>query len=188
MGFFSDLKDKFVSLTPFGGGKKSNKSTVELQYDKAMSLFENANGEEAIDILEGIADIGINDQAYKQLGLDALKVLSEFFETGAYSNSKTNKDLNKAAAYLEKYTNLSNDADMTYKAAKMYLEAQNFSKAISLFEKAANSGVKSAYMNLGSIYENGLCRVDEYGNKSEFVVPIDLDRAMAWYKQLSDLY
>ncbi len=187
MGFFSDLKDKFASLTPFGGGKKSNKSTVELQYDKAMSLFENANGEEAIDILEGIADIGINDQSYKQLGLDALKVLSEFFETGTYSNSKTDKDLNKAAAYLEKYTNLSNDADMTYKAAKMYLEAQNFSKAISLFEKAANSGVKSAYMNLGSIYENGLCRVDEYGNKSEFVVPIDLDRAMAWYKQLSDL-
>ena len=33
------------------------------------------NGQEAVEILEGIADIGINDQAYKQLGLDALKVL-----------------------------------------------------------------------------------------------------------------
>ena len=185
MGFFSNLKDKFSSLT--GGGKESNKSTVELQYDKAMSLFENANGTDAIEILEGIADIGINEQMYKQFGLDALKVLSEFFEKGEYSNSKTDKDLNKAASYLEKYTNLSNDAEMIYKAGKMYLEAQNFSKAVSLFEKAANAGVKSAYMNLGSIYENGLCRIDEYGNKSEFIIPIDLDRAMAWYKQLADL-
>ena len=69
----------------------------------------------------------------------------------------------------------------------MYLEAQNFSKAITFFEKATAAGVKSAYMNLGSIYENGLCKVDEYGNKSEFVVPVDLDRAMAWYKQLADM-
>ena len=185
MGFFSNLKDKFSSLT--GGGKKSNKSTVELQYDKAMSLFENANGNEAIEILEGIADIGINEQTYKQFGLDALKVLSEFYENGEYSNTKTEKDLNKAASYLEKYTNLSNDAEMIYKAGKMYLEAQNFSKAVTLFEKAANAGVKSAYMNLGSIYENGLSRIDEYGNKSEFIIPVDLDRAMAWYKQLADL-
>ena len=185
MGFFSNLKEKVAST--FGGGKKSNKSNVELQYDKAMSLFDNANGAEAIEILEGISDSGFNDQQYKQLGLDALKVLSEFFENGEYSNSKIDKDINKAASYLEKYTNLSNDSEMVYKAAKMYLEAQNFTKAISLFEKAANAGVKSAYMNLGSIYENGLCRIDEYGNKSEFVVPVDLDRAMAWYKQLSDL-
>ena len=124
---------------------------------------------------------------YKQFGLDALKVLSEFYEKGEYSNTKTEKDLNKAASYLEKYTNLSNDSEMIYKAGKMYLEAQNFSKAVSLFENAANAGVKSAYMNLGSIYENGLCRIDEYGNKSEFIIPVDLDRAMSWYKQLADL-
>ena len=61
MGFFSSLKDKFSAIA--GGGKKSNKSTVELQYDKAMSLFENANGADAIEILEGIADIGINEPA-----------------------------------------------------------------------------------------------------------------------------
>ena len=158
-----------------------------MQYDKAMSLMENANGNEAVEILEGIADIGFNDQNYKSIGLDALNVLSEFFETGRYSNAKTDKDLNKAASYLEKYANLSNDPETVYKTAKMYLEAQNFSKAISLFEKSTQLGVKSAYMNLGSIYENGLSKVDEYGNKSEFIVPIDLDRAMAWYKQLADL-
>ena len=183
MGFFSNLKEKFG----FGGGNKSNKSTVELQYDKAMNLMENANGLEAVDILEGIVDIGINEASYKQIGLDALKVLSEYYETGKYSNAKTEIDLNKAASYLEKYTNLSTEPDMVYKAAKMYLEAQNFSKAISLFEKSTKVGVKAAYMNLGSIYENGLCRVDEYGNKSEYIIPVDYERAMAWYKQLSDL-
>ena len=186
MGFFSNLKDKFSAITRFGGNK-SNKSSVELQYDKAMNLFENANGEEAVEVLEGIADIGFNDQSYKQFGLDALRVLSEFYENGRYSNARTEKDLGKCATYLEKYSNLSNDADIIYKTAKMYLEAQNFSKAISFFEKAANAGVKPAYMNLGSIFENGLSKIDEYGNKSEYVVPVDYDRAMAWYKQLADM-
>ena len=36
MGFFSNLKDKFSAITRFGGNK-SNKSSVELQYDKAMN-------------------------------------------------------------------------------------------------------------------------------------------------------
>ncbi len=186
MGFFSNLRDKFSEIANIGG-KKSNKSSVELQYDKAMSLMENANGLDAVEILEGIADIGFNDSTYKNFGLDALTVLSEFFELGHYSNAKTEKDLDKAASYLEKFSNLSNDPESIYRTAKMYLEAQNFTKAISLFEKSTQLGVKSAYMNLGSIYENGLCRVDEYGNKSDFVVPVDLDRAMAWYKQLADL-
>lgn len=185
MGFFSSLKDKISTITR--GGKNSNKSSVELQYDKAMNLLENANGIEAVEVLEGIADIGFNDQMYKQVGLDALNVLSEFYERGYYSNAKIEKDLNKSATYLEKLSNLSNDPDSIYKTARLYLEAQNFSKAITFFEKATAAGVKSAYMNLGSIYENGLCKVDEYGNKSEFVVPVDLDRAMAWYKQLADM-
>lgn len=182
MGFFDSLKSIFKFR-----GKKNKKSGVELQYDKAMNLMENANPEEAVPVLEGIADIGINDETYKQFGLDALKVLSEFYETGKYSNAKCDKDLNKAAGYLEKYTNISADPEIIYKTAKMYLEAQNFSKAISFFEKAASAGVKAAYMNLGGIYENGLCRVDEYGNKSEFIVPVDLDRAMSWYQKLADM-
>ena len=140
MGFFSNLKEK-LSFS-FGGGSKSNKSTVELQYDKAMNLMENANGAEAVDVLEGIVDIGINESTYKQFGLDALKVLSEYYELGHYSNAKTETDLNKAASYLEKYTNLSPEPEMIYKAAKMYLEAQNFSKAITLFEKSTKAWQK----------------------------------------------
>ena len=186
MGFFSNLKEHIPIIKNIGK-PKSNKSSVELQYDKAMNLMENANGTEAVEILEKIADIGIMDQQYKNLGLDALKILSGFYETGVFKNAKVERDLNKAATYLEKYTNQTNDGESTYKTAEMYLEAQNFSKAITFFEKSTQRGVKPAYMKLGSIYENGLSRIDQYGNKSEFVIPVDLDKAMSWYKKLADM-
>ena len=120
------LKDKITNI----GKKKTAKSSTELQFDKAMSLMENANGLEAVEILEKIADIGIMDESYKQLGTDCLKILGEFYETGKYSNSSTDKDLSKAAGYYEKYTNMVSDGEMIYKVAKMHLETQNFSKAI----------------------------------------------------------
>lgn len=183
MGFFGNLINKI----PIFGNKKSNKSTVELQFDKAMNLMENANGDEAVEILESISDIGINDSTYKKFGTDALLILGEFFETGKYKNATVTPDLNKAAGYYEKYTIQTNDGETIYKVAKMFLEAQNFSKAIAFFEKAANAGIKPAYMNLGNIYENGLSRVDQYGNKSENVVPVDLEKAMSWYRKLADL-
>ena len=187
MGFFSSLKERLPILSNLGGGKKSNKSSVELQYDKAMNLLENANGVGAVEVLDGITDIGMNDETYRQFGLDALNVLGELFENGRYSNARIEKDLNRAAGYYEKYAKLTNESEMILKVAKTYLDAQNFSKAITYFEKAADAGVKSAYMNLGSIYENGLSRIDEYGNKSEFVIPVDYDKAKYWYRKLSDL-
>ena len=188
MGFFSNIIEKIPILSNIGAGKrKSNKSSVELQFDKAMNLMENANGEDAVEILEKIADIGIMDQNYKNLGTESLKILGEFFETGKYKNATVEKNLNKAAAYYEKYTKLTNDGEMIYKIAKMLLEVQNFSKAITFFEKATECGIQAAYMNLGSIYENGLNRIDQYGNKSDFVIPADLDKAMMWYKKLADM-
>jgi hypothetical protein len=114
MGFFSNLRDKFSEITRFGG-KKSNKSSVELQYDKAMSLMENANGSEAVEILEGIADIGFNDQSYKTIGLDALKVLSEYFETGKYDNAKTDLvgiRVDREPTYTAKRKNITSSTDV----------------------------------------------------------------------------
>ncbi len=184
MGLFSSLKGLISNI---GGKKKSTKSSTELQFDKAMNLMENANGEEAVEILEKIADIGIMDPTYAQFGTDSLLILCEYFEKGVYKNAKTEVNLGKAANYLEKYTKQVNDGETIYKVAKMHLENQNFSKAITYFEKATEVGIKPAYMNLGSIYENGLCRIDQYGNKSEFVIPVDYDKAMMWYKRLADL-
>lgn len=186
MGKLSDFFGKIPFLSGIGGKKKSNKSNVELQYDKAINLMENGNHEEAIEILEKIVDIAIVDAQYKSFGIDALKILGELFETGKYSNCMVDVDINKACVYYEKYTKLSNDGEMIYKLAKMLLDVQNFSKAITYFEKATACGIKAAYMNLGSIYENGLNRIDQYGNKSDYVVPVDYDKAMSWYKKLAD--
>ncbi len=186
MGLFGSFLEKIPFLSNLGGKKKSTKSNVELQYDKAINQMENGNAEEAIEILEKIVDIAIVDANYKNFGMDALKILGELHETGKYSNSKIAEDKAKACQYYEKYVKLNKDGDMIYKLAKMLLEIQNFSKAITYFEKATECGIKAAYMNLGSIYENGLQRIDQYGNKSDYVVPIDYDKAMVWYKKLAD--
>ncbi len=187
MGKLSSFLGKIPFLANLGGKKKSTKSNVELQYDKAINLMENGNAEDAIEILEKIVDIAIVDANYSNFGTDSLKILGELHENGKYSNCKITADKAKACVYYEKYTKLHKDGDMIYKLAKMLLEIQNFSKAITFFEKATDCGIKAAYMNLGSIYENGLNRIDQYGNKSDFVVPVDYDKAMMWYKKLADL-
>lgn len=186
MGLFGSFLEKIPFLSNLGGKKKSTKSNVELQYDKAINQMENGNAEEAIEILEKIVDIAIVDVNYKNFGVDSLKILGELHETGKYSNSKVAVDEAKACQYYEKYVKLNKDGEMIYKLAKMLLEIQNFSKAITYFEKATECGIKAAYMNLGSIYENGLQRIDQYGNKSDYVVPVDYDKAMMWYKKLAD--
>ncbi|MDD6328720.1 MAG: sel1 repeat family protein, partial [Lachnospiraceae bacterium] len=109
------------------------------------------------------------------------------YENGKYSNCKVEVDKAKACVYYEKYININKDGEMIYKLAKMLLEIQNFSKSITYFEKATECGIKAAYMNLGSIYENGLNRVDQYGNKSDYVVPVDYEKSMLWYKRLADM-
>ena len=69
MGFFSNLKEHIPIIKNIGK-PKSNKSSTELQFDKAMNLMDNANPEEAVEILEKIADIGLMDQQYKDLGTE----------------------------------------------------------------------------------------------------------------------
>lgn len=183
MGLFGKVLEKIG----IGAKKKSTKSNVELQYDKAVNLMENGNAEDAVMILEGIADVAVMDSQYKNFGTEALGILGELYEKGKYSNCSVTVDMSKSASYYEKYVKLEKDGDMIYKLAKMFLEIQNFSKAITYFEKATDVGIKAAYMNLGGIYENGLQRVDQYGNKSDFVVPVDYDKAKAWYQKLADM-
>ena len=122
MGKLSSFFSKIPFLSGLGGKKKSAKSNVELQYDKALNLMENGNAEDAVEILEKIVDIAIMDQNYKNFGTDALKILGELYETGKYSNCIVDVNLNKATQYYEKYTNLSKDGEMIYKLAQMLLK------------------------------------------------------------------
>ncbi len=186
MGFFDGILKKIPFAAKFSK-KREPVNNVELQYNKAMNLMDNGEGTESVEILEQVVDIGIMDAQYKSYGNDALLALAEFFETGIYRNAVTEVDLNKAAKYYEKYVNQNHDGDIIYKLAKMLLEIQNFSKAIKYYEIAATEyGIKAAFMSLGSIYESGLNRIDQYGNKSDYVVPIDLEKSMSWYKKLAD--
>lgn len=187
MGFFGGIFKKIPFVAKFSK-KKEPVNNVELQFNKAMNLMDNGDSEESVTILEQVSDIGIMDPQYKNYGNDALLVLAELFEKGKYRNATVEIDLNKATKYYEKYVNQNRDGDIIYKLAKMMLEIQNFSKAIKYYEIAATDyGNKAAFMGLGSIYENGLNRVDQYGNKSDFVIPVDLEKAMVWYKKLADM-
>ena len=96
MGKLSNFFSKIPFLSGLGGKKKSAKSNVELQYDKALNLMENGNAEDAVEILEKIVDIAIMDQNYKNFGTDALKILGELYETGKYSNCIVDVDLNNS--------------------------------------------------------------------------------------------
>ena len=185
MGFLSNIIEKL----PFFGGRKQAEPTnnVEAQYKKGMELLGHGVASEAVACLESVADIGTMDAMYKTLGCDSLKTLATLYETGKFENTKVNKDLTRATKYLERYLSMLDDYDLAFKLGKMYLDIQNFSRALSCFEKATDGGVRDAFLTLGDIYENGLNRVDAYGNKSDYVVPVDLDKAKLWYKKLSDL-
>ena len=74
MGKLSSFFSKIPFLSGLGGKKKSAKSNVELQYDKAINLMENGNAEDAVEIFEKIVDIAIMDPNYKNFGTDALKI------------------------------------------------------------------------------------------------------------------
>lgn len=186
MGRFSN----FLSKIPFvrKAEKKEEQKTdnVEKQYNKAKELLEHGISEEAIKAFNQIADIGMMEPQYQQYGCEALKILGEVYETGKCQNIKTNVDRELAAKYYERYIKLVDDGNMLYKLGLLMLDIQNFSKAITYLEKAASNNVSQAYMRLGDIYEKGLNRIDENGQKSDFVIPADIEKAKSWYQKLAD--
>lgn len=186
MGRFSDFLGKipFVKKAVNGGGPK--KSNMERQHEKAMELIEHGISEEAIKYLNQIADVGLMEEEYQHYGCEALKILGEVYETGKYQQIKATVDRVEAAKYYERYIKLVEDGEMFYKLGLLMLDIQNFSKAITYLEKAAELDVRQAYMRLGDIYEQGLNRVTEDGVKSDFVVPVDVAKAKEWYQKLAD--
>lgn len=186
MGRFSNFLDKIPFVKKSSGEMAEPVNNVEKQYNKAMELIEHGISEEAIKALNQIADIGVMELQYQQYGCEALKILGEVFETGKYKQIQARVDRERAALYYERYIKLVEDGEMFYKLGLLMLDIQNFSKAITYLEKAASYNVRQAYMRLGDIYETGLNRIDEQGQKSDFVVPVDIDKAKSWYQKLAD--
>ncbi|MCM1158120.1 MAG: hypothetical protein NC300_04975 [Bacteroidales bacterium] len=186
MGRFSNFLNKIPFMRKADTPVVEQTNNVEKQYNKAMELVEHGISEEAIKALDQIADIGMMEMQYQQYGCDALKILGEVHETGKYQNIKAHVDREKAAKYYERCIKLVEDGNLLYKLGLLMLDIQNFSKAITYLEKAASYNVNQAYMRLGDIYENGLNRIDERGQKSDFIVPIDIEKAKSWYQKLAD--
>ncbi|MCM1179528.1 MAG: sel1 repeat family protein [Clostridium sp.] len=188
MGRFSNFLDKiqFKKKSTNIDMVSEQHDNMERQHDKAMELIDHGISEEAIKALNQIADIGVMEDRYQHYGCEALKILGEVYETGKYKQIKVNVDRELSIKYYERYIKLVEDGDLLYKLGLLMLDVQNFSKAITYLEKAASYDVKQAYMRLGDIYEQGLNRIDEMGQKSDFVVPIDIEKAKSWYQKLAD--
>lgn len=188
MGRFSNFLDKipFMKKNTANNMVAEQKDNMERQHDKAMELIEHGISEEAIKALNQIADIGVMEEQYQHYGCEALKILGELYETGKYKQIKAKVDRELSAKYYERYIKLVEDGDLLYKLGLLMLDIQNFSKAITYLEKATTYNVKQAFMRLGDIYEQGLNRVDANGIKSDFVVPVDIEKAKSWYQKLAD--
>lgn len=186
MGRFSNFLNKIPFIRKAETPEVEQTNNVEKQYNKAKELIEHGISEEAIKALNQIADIGMMESQYQQYGCEALKILGEVYETGKYQNIKAKVDRELAAKYYERYIKLVEDGNLLYKLGLLMLDVQNFSKAISYLEKAASYNVNQAYMRLGDIYEKGLNRIDENGQKSDFIIPADIEKAKSWYQKLAD--
>ena len=165
MGRFTNFLNKIPFMRKTAAPEVEQMNNVEKQYNKAKELIEHGISEEAIKALNQIADIGMMEVQYQQYGCEALKILGEVYETGKYQNIKAKVDRELAAKYYERYIKLVEDGNLLYKLGLLMLDVQNFSKAISYLEKAASYNVNQAFMRLGDIYEKGLNRIDENGQK-----------------------
>lgn len=186
MGRFTNFLNKIPFVRQAAKQEVEQTNNVEKQYNKAKELLEHGISEEAIKALNQIADIGLTEPQYQQYGCEALRILGEVHEIGKYDKiqAKVNREL--AAKYYERYIKLVEDPNILYKLGLLMLDIQNFSKAITYLEKAASCDVSQAYMSLGNIYEKGLQTINENGLKSDFVIPIDIDKAKSWYQKLAD--
>ena len=177
-----------MSKIPFvkQSNKKNESNNVEKKHDKAMELVEHGISFEAVKALDQLADIGTMQVEYQQYGVEALKILGQVYETGKYEKIAVKPDPEKAAKYYERYINLVEDGEMMCKLGLLMLDLQEFTSAVSYLEKAADYNVSQAYMHLGEIYEHGLNQTDAEGNKSDYVIAPDINKAKLWYKNLAD--
>lgn len=186
MGFFANLLERMPFKRQTSNPEADASRNVERKHEKAMELIDHGISIEAIKALDQIAEIGMMEPQYQQYGCEALKILGEVYETGKYKNIKTDIDRQKATKYYERYLQLVEDGGLLYKLGLLKLDAQEFETAITYLEKATTYNISQAYMRLGEIYEKGLNPVDQHGNKTDYVIRPDLDKARSWYQKLAD--
>lgn len=160
-------------------------NNVERQLNLAKSYIEKGNTLDALNTLQQVAEVGVVDEQYAEYSAQALKILGELYEKGTYSLIHVTADKDKAIGYYERYIRIQENGEIFLKIAWDAMNNQNYPKALKNFENAAANGEKAAIMKLGSIYEEGLYKVDVYGNKGDVIIPADLERSRSWYEKLA---
>lgn len=178
IGFIDNLIDS-------AGKKQKYANPAEEAVDKAVEFLNQGKAMDAINQLEEAAEIVESSEQYIYYGVQALRMLGEFYETGVYGNSTVQVNNEKAIGYYERSLALEPDGEIYFKVARDLLTKNNFSKALSYLEKAAGLKDKAALSKLGSIYEEGLYKYDAFGNRGDTIIEINLEKAKAYYEKLA---
>lgn len=172
--------------TIFFSQKQITPVTTEDKYNIAIEKSQLGNAEEVIDLLKKILFeplVGVNCEKFL---FSAMRDLGTLYYKGVLNNTKIDPDYDRAIEYYQMYIERKSDSEVEAELSKIYLEQQNFPKAMTYLELAGKNGNNYALLKLGRMYEEGVNRLDSFGNKGEVVIPPDLEKAQYWYKMLSD--
>ena len=181
-----DFIDRLIDSV-FGGKKKQSDNPAEEAVGEAIDCLNQGKAMDAINKLEEVAEMVENDEQYIYYGSQALRILGEMYENGSYGNSTVQVNHEKAIGYYERLLALDPDGAIYFKVGRDLLSKNNFSKALSYFEKGAALNDPASLLKLGSIYEEGLYKYDSFGNRGDTVIEINIAKAKTYYEKLADM-
>lgn len=174
--FLREKKAKVVLLTP------------PEKLAKAFEAADKMRSEEAMELLEELVNLNTGDIPSDQARTKAAKALGELYEKGRFSGLSQPADMSKAVKYYAVYLKgNSMDGDVASRIAQYFLEQQQFKDAITYFEMAAKVKNRFATQKLANMFEEGIHKVDNYGNKGAQVIAPDFEKAEFWYQKLADM-
>lgn len=167
--------------------KQRASNPAEAALNDAMDFLNEGKTLDAVEKLEEAAETVESTGQYVYYGCEALKILASLYETGKYNNSTVQISSDKAMGYYERLLELEPSAEVYAKLARDLLNKNNYSKALSYYEKAADMKDHSALLKLGSIYEEGMYKYDAFGNRGDTIIEINLEKAKTFYEKLAAL-
>lgn len=180
-------KISFIDKLLEGNKKQRAANPAEAAVNDAIEFLNQGKTLDAVNKLEEAAELVESSAQYVYHGCEALKILAALYETGTYGNSTVQINGDKAIGYYERLLILDPSGDVYAKVARDLLSKNNYSKALSYYEKAANLKDHSALLKLGSIYEEGLYKYDSFGNRGDTIIEINLEKAKTYYEKLAAL-
>jgi TPR repeat protein len=167
--------------------KQRASNPAEAAVNDAIEFLNEGKSLDAVNKLEEAVELVENTAQYVYYGCEALKILATLYETGSYGNSTVQISNERAMGYYERLLKIEPSAEVYAKLARDLLSKNNYSKALSYYEKAADLKDHSALLKLGSIYEEGLYKYDSFGNRGDTIIEINLEKAKSYYERLAAL-